>query len=157
MVDSGINLEEIITQIVSEEEPESFIVDIIKLKRKSEIVRVILDGDSGIRLEQCVNVNRKISEYLENNFPDLDINVEVFSPGVGNPLKLLRQYPPNIGRKLNVLLIDGESYSGKLIQTDNDSITLQWMSRDLVSKKKVLVDKKISFSSIKEAKVEVQF
>ena len=62
-----------------------------------------MDTDSGITIGQCTELNRKIGEAIElqNVIPDSYV-LEVSSPDLTKPLKLLRQYRKNIGRQFHV-------------------------------------------------------
>jgi ribosome maturation factor RimP len=75
-------------------------------------------------------------------------------------LELPRQYKKNIGRKLKVRTVSGE-LEGTLVQTTENSITLEWKAREPkpVGKGKVSVQKKqeIAFSDIQQAKVILKF
>ena len=48
---------------ILEEEPAYFLVD-LRIKPTNNI-KVFLDGDSGITIEKCVQVNRKLYKKLE--------------------------------------------------------------------------------------------
>lgn len=65
---------------------------------------VSIDSDFGIRLHECANYNKKLREALETQGINGEIFVlEVGSPGVGEPLRLRRQYAKNIGRRLEIV------------------------------------------------------
>jgi Uncharacterized protein conserved in bacteria len=65
----------------------------VKIKPTNNI-KVFLDGDNGITIEDCIKVNRKLYAEIEElaMYPDGDFSLEVSSPGVGEPLLLQRQY-----------------------------------------------------------------
>ncbi len=82
----------------------AFIVEIhIAADKERKVVRLFIDTDSGITINQCTELNRKIGEALElqNIIPDSYI-LEVSSPDLTKPLKMLRQYRKNIGRRFRV-------------------------------------------------------
>ncbi len=95
-------------------EPVYFLVD-LRIKPINNI-KVFLDGDSGITIEKCVQVNRKLYKKLEEAalFPEGDFSLEVSSAGLDEPLKSLRQYKKNIGRPVEVQLLDGTQKEGVL-------------------------------------------
>jgi len=65
---------------------------------------VSIDSDSGVRLQECANFNKKLREALETQGVSGEIFVlEVGSPGVGEPLRLRRQYAKNVGRRLEIV------------------------------------------------------
>ncbi|SDQ26045.1 ribosome assembly cofactor RimP [Flagellimonas zhangzhouensis] len=139
-----------------EENPSLFLIDFTV--GGDNTIRVILDGDNGVNLQDCMNVSRAIEHNLDRE--DEDFSLEVTSAGATSPLELPRQYKKNIGRKLKVRT-SSEEVEGKLVETSEDHITLEWKAREPkpVGKGKVTVQKKqqIAFSDIKEAKVILNF
>lgn len=133
-----------------------FIVDVIVTsKRGPRKILVILDGDTGINIDDCANLNRELSKELET-LPSLQESylLEVSTPGLDQPLKLKRQYRKNIGRRLSVKLAD-KALEGKLVEVSEDKITLEQES--FVGKQKQVVGVNIEFSEIDKSFVLVSF
>ncbi|WKB80023.1 ribosome assembly cofactor RimP [Cellulophaga omnivescoria] len=122
-------------------------------------INIVLDGDNGVTLKDCVAVSRAIDHNLDRE--EQDFSVEVASAGASSPLVLPRQYKKNIGRKLEVKTIEGRNFEGELTAATEETITLEWKAREQkpIGKGKVTVQKKeeILFSDIKEAKVILKF
>lgn len=91
-----------------------FVVDLFI--KPTNNVKVFLDGDNGINIDVISKINRALYKKLEEStlFPNDDFSLEVSSPGIDKPLKLRRQYPKNIGRKVAVVLLDETEYFGVL-------------------------------------------
>lgn len=88
-------------------------------------IRLVVDTDPGITLGQCMDLNRALSAALEAHMGDAyDAALEVASPGVGEPLRLHRQYTKNVGRKVKIRLKDGQSLQGELLQVSTDKLEL---------------------------------
>jgi len=94
------------------------------------MVDVFIDGDDGVTIDQCASVSRRVaaSIELESIFPK-GFKLDVSSPGLGQPLRLPRQFKRHIGRTLEVLVRDSESengipVSGKLIEAATVGITI---------------------------------
>ena len=121
-------------------------------------IHIVLDGDTGVTVEDCMMVSRAIEHNLDRETEDFSL--EVASAGATSPLKLPRQYKKNVGRKLKVDTFD-ESFEGNLTATTDKGIILEWKAREPkpIGKGKVTVQKKkeIDFSDIKEAKVVLKF
>ncbi len=121
-------------------------------------IKVTLDGDEGVTLQDCMNISRAIEHNLDRE--DEDFALEVASAGATAPIVLARQYKKNIGRKLEVKLQD-KSFEGNLTAVAEDSITLEWKAREPkpVGKGKITVQKKqeIAISDIQEAKVVLKY
>ena len=121
-------------------------------------IKVVLDGDQGVNLKDCIEVSRAIESQLDRE--EIDFSLEVTSAGATSPLSIPRQYKKNIGRKLRVVTPD-ENLEGNLTAATSDTITLEWKSREPkpVGKGKVTIQNKkdIPISEIKEAKVVLKF
>lgn len=139
-----------------EEYPSLFLIDFTV--GGDNTIRVVLDGDQGVDLQDCMNISRAIEHNLDRE--EEDFSLEVTSAGATSPLRLPRQYKKNIGRKIKIRT-GAEELEGTLIQTSENSITLEWKAREPkpVGKGKVTVQKKqeIAFSDIQEAKVILKF
>jgi len=83
---------------------DAFIVDInIVQSEQQKVLQLFVDTDSGITIGQCTKLNRNIGEALElQNIIQNSYVLEVSSPDLTKPLKLLRQYRKNIGRQFHV-------------------------------------------------------
>jgi len=121
-------------------------------------ISVVIDGDNGVSVNDCIAVSRKIEHNLDRE--EEDFSLDVASAGVSRPLMLPRQYRKNIGRKLAVTTSEGK-LEGELVSMEDDKITLQWKAREPkpVGKGKVTVNKEavLPLEDIKEAKVIVTF
>ncbi|MES2850844.1 MAG: ribosome assembly cofactor RimP [Bacteroidota bacterium] len=119
--------------------------------------KIYLDADSGLSIDKCIRINRALYKAIEEKawYPDGNFSLEVSSPGVDEPLKMLRQYKKNIGRKLEVVFNDDSKQEGKLVAMDDNTIQLEYTEGK--NKKAVTHTKEIAFSDIKQATVIVSF
>jgi ribosome maturation factor RimP len=135
--------------------PELFLVAIKMLPNNKLIIHV--DGDEGISIQDCAAISRHVGFHLEEeNTIEKAYNLEVSSPGVGEPLLLTRQYHKNIGRELSIKLSEGVVKEGKLIAVTDDAILIEEKVKEK-GKKVQLVEKQIEFNSIVETKVLISF
>lgn len=120
-------------------------------------VKVFLDGDSGISIEKCVAINRELYKQIEERdlFPSGDFSLEVSSPGLDEPLKLLRQYRKNVGRKVEIVLKDGIRVEGKLTKVEDNAILLEEIKGK--NKKQEIIQHELPFSAIKSTKIQIVF
>ncbi|TDS65254.1 ribosome assembly cofactor RimP [Myroides indicus] len=122
-------------------------------------ITVIIDGDKGVTLQDCIDVSRVIEHNLDRE--EQDFSLEVASAGATAPLKQLRQYHKNIGRKLNVVTIEQQKIEATLEEVRDGEIVLRWKAREPkpVGKGKITVEKEavIAFDKIKEANVIISF
>lgn len=140
-----------------EENTQLFLIDLDI--SESNKISVILDGDSGVNLQDCINVNKFLDSGLETE--EVEYSIEVASAGVSSPLKLVRQYKKNIGRTVKVKTISQGDFEASLSNADEQTATLTWSSREPkeVGKGKVTVQKSITipYTDIKEAVVIISF
>jgi ribosome maturation factor RimP len=135
--------------------PELFLVEVKMLPNNKLIIHV--DGDEGISIQDCAAISRHVGFHLEEeNTIEKAYNLEVSSPGVGEPLKLNRQYVKNIGRELSIKLNGGELKEGKLLAVNDKSITIEAKVKEK-GKKVQLVETSVDFDNIVETKVLISF
>jgi len=122
-------------------------------------IAVIIDGDQGVRVVDCIAISRAIEHNLDRE--EEDFSLDVLSAGVSRPLSLPRQYKKNLGRNLQVKTTQGQTIEGKITQTTDAEVTLEWKAREPkpVGKGKVTVQKQavLPYTDIVEAKVMVTF
>lgn len=140
-----------------EERQDLFLID-FKIGADNAI-KVVIDGDNGVLVEDCMFISRAIEHNLDRE--EQDFSLEVLSSGATSPLTIPRQYKKHIGRHLEVKTNDDNTFEGKLVNTNDKGIELNWKTREPkpVGKGKVTVTKEatIAFDIIKEAKVKIKF
>jgi ribosome maturation factor RimP len=152
-----MNVEEKVKKYVEDalEGTNLFIVD-LKFLPKNRVL-IILDGDAGIKIEECAKVSRYVSNKMEeDNLIEAVHTLEVSSPGVDYPLKYARQYPQHIGRTLAIRMNDGKEWEGKLEQINGDVIGISATIK-VKGKKPTTEPKEFSLTEIKEAKIKIVF
>ncbi len=153
-----MQVEKRVIELVEEkisDRPELFLVEVKLLPGNKLIIHV--DGDEGISIQDCAAISRHVGFHLEEeNTIEKAYNLEVSSPGVGEPLKLKRQYEKNIGRELSVKVTGGEIKEGKLLAVDEHTITIEAKVKEK-GKKAQLVETSLDFNNIIETKVLISF
>ncbi|HMQ01117.1 MAG TPA: ribosome maturation factor RimP, partial [Cyclobacteriaceae bacterium] len=134
-----------------------FVVDVVLTSgRGSGKLLVLVDGDQGISIDDCVEISRKLSEKLdETGIITEKYVLEVSSPGLDQPLSLHRQYVKNTGRNVKVHLLEGKVIEGKIAAVTSDVLVLEQTTGK--GKKKDIKQLEISFSDIKKTLVTVAF
>ena len=136
---------------------DMFIVDI--QVSTGNAISVQIDSDHGLSIDQCVAFSRQIEHNLDRDAEDFEL--EVSSPGLTQPFKVLRQYQKNIGREIELTTHDGGKHTGILMEAGENGIKLKESRRERVEgkKKKVTVTEELSFSFdiIKTAKSVISF
>ena len=121
-------------------------------------IKIIIDGDNGVTVEDCIYVSRSIEHNIDRD--KYDFSLEVTSSGAVTPLSSIRQYIKNIGRILVVKTRDDLKYEAKLVEANSNQISLFWKQREKkpIGKGKITVEKKIDllYKDIIEAKVKIK-
>ena len=140
-----------------EERKDLFLIDFDILEGNS--IRVVIDGDKGVLVEDCIYISRAIEHNLDRE--EHDFSLEVTSAGATTPLNHNRQYKKNIGRVVSIKAVNNQTFEAKLVQADDESVTLEWKAREPkpIGKGKITVQKqaKLSYSDIIETKVKIKF
>jgi ribosome maturation factor RimP len=120
-------------------------------------IKIYIDGDQGVSVDKLVSYNRKLYRQLEEEglFPNGDFSLELSSPGLDEPLKLHRQYVKNIGRPVEVTLVDGAKKEGVLQVVGDTQIELTETKGK--GKKMETHTHVIAFSEIKATKIQIKF
>lgn len=149
-------IEELLNNFL-EERKDLFLID-LKFSAGDDIT-VILDGDNGVSLQDCLDASRAIEFNMDRE--DHDFSLQVMSAGLSEPLSSERQFRKNIGRDLDVLMNDSTKIEGELAKVDNEKISLilRYRKPKEVGKGKVDVEeeKEIPYSEIKKALVAIKF
>lgn len=121
---------ELVTPILDAQQFELVEVEFVK-EGKSWFLRVFIDKEGGIDIEECAFVSEKLSEKLDQMEPDpipQAYFLEVSSPGAERPLKKEQDYQNALGQYIHVSLyqnIDGEKqYEGFLKELSDTELTL---------------------------------
>ena len=134
-------------ELIIDEFPELFLVDLtVKGVSGKQLVLVLIDSESGLPIEMCSLISRKLlTKIEEKDLIEGTFNLEVSSPGIDKPISLPRQYKKNIGRKLEIETLDGEIFEGELKKIEEQTIALYLKERvetiflDKIKKAKVLI------------------
>lgn len=91
-----------------------------------QLVRIILDKDGGIAMDEVAAATRAISDALDE-VTELaaPFTLEVTSPGVDRPLSLPRHWRRNIGRLVRIELANSAPVEGRIIAATDAGVTLQ--------------------------------
>jgi ribosome maturation factor RimP len=97
---------------------------------KRSVVRLLVDKDGGITLDDVADVSRLVSEALDEadeRDPTLlgtSYVLEVSSPGVDRPLTEARHWRRNVGRLVVASLRDGSTAEGRISAVDEAGVSL---------------------------------
>ena len=135
---------------------ENFLVEV---KVSPSKVIVLIDHPQGIKIEDCVAVSRFLQEKLDTTDVFEKHELEVGSPGMEEPLKVLQQYIKRLGKNVAVTTFDGIRHTGILLSADANNIQLEetLIVKTGKKKEKQIQNSSIPFTNIKETKVIFSF
>ncbi|MDH2425204.1 ribosome maturation factor RimP [Sphaerisporangium sp. TRM90804] len=94
---------------------------------RRRLLRVVVDGDGGVNLDQVAEVSQGVSKALD----DSDVMgtgpyvLEVTSPGVDRPLTEQRHWRRNKGRLVKADLRDGSLAEGRIAAVGDSGVELR--------------------------------
>ena len=153
-----MSIKEKIEQLVIEKlvSTENFLVEV---KVSTNKIIVIIDHQKAVKIEDCVAINRYLHDKLDEEDVFEKYELEVGSPGMEEPLKILAQYKKRIGQRVGILTFDGLKHIGLLISADENQIEINEEIKIGSGKKKEIQIKqyKIPLTEIKETRVIFSF
>ena len=96
---------------------------------KHSLLRIYIDSEDGIGIEDCENASRQISAVLDVEDPvSSQYSLEVSSPGLDRPLFTAEQFArfagQHVAMKLHAPAEGRRKLSGKIIAVDGQTITI---------------------------------
>ena len=93
---------------------------------KRRLLRVVVDSDHGVSLDDAADVSRDLSALLDasNVLGDVPYTLEVSSPGVDRPLTEPRHWRRARGRLVRVKVTGEGPVEGRVLAADADGVTL---------------------------------
>src|SRR3954452_23383981 len=148
-------VEELAAPITSELGLELVEVEYVK-EGKNWFLRVYIDSDAGVDIEDCGVVSERLSEKLDELDPiPHNYFLEVSSPGAERPLKKAKDFEKAIGKNVFIKTyepIDGENnFEGTLVDFDGQHVTVEIKIK---TRKKSI---QIPFEKVASARLAVTF
>ena len=116
---------------------------------KRRILRIAVDGDEGVTLDDVATATKKVSEVLDASdvMGEMPYTLEVTSRGVDRPLTLPRHWRRNADRLVKVTTADGDTITGRIVRSDDESATLDVEG----------TPREVAYAEIAKALVQVEF
>ena len=111
---------------------ELFIVD-IKCSASNE-VEILIDSDVSVSIDKCIELSRQIDAEFDREVEDFELTVA--SAGIGQPLKVFRQYKKLIGKSVEIVFKSGIKIVAELKAASEGSITVVFTEKVAVEGKK---------------------
>ncbi|WP_026958551.1 MULTISPECIES: ribosome maturation factor RimP [Aliagarivorans] len=96
---------------------------------KHSIVRVYIDHENGITVDDCAEVSRQVSAVLDVEDPiSTEYNLEVSSPGLERPLFTAEQFALCVGEvaflQTRMAVENRRKWQGVIVAVEGDMVTL---------------------------------
>jgi ribosome maturation factor RimP len=148
-------VEELTQPILQELELELVEIEFVK-EGKNWFLRVYIDKENGVDIEDCGTVSERLSEKLDELDPiTQNYFLEVSSPGAERPLKKAKDFEKAIGKNVFIKTyepIDGEKgFEGKLLDYNGQTVKVEIKIK---TRKKVI---EIPYEKVASARLAVIF
>lgn len=120
-------------------------------------ISVIIDSDEGLSIDKCIEMSRHIEHQFDREVEDFSL--EVSSPGLTQPFKVLRQYLKNLEKEVEIVTVKGDKITGILKSAVEESFIVETSSKIKVDGKKTVELNTVEFSlqEIKTVKPVITF
>ena len=154
MITSSL-IKDLVSNIIAQ--GDLYIVDITVAPGNK--INIHIDSMKGATIDDCVMVSRSIEQQLDREIEDFEL--EVSTPGLTQPFRVVQQYKKNIGREVEVLLKNGQKQTGNLIAIDNNIITIEIQKKVKPEGKKrpewIAEQQKLDISEVKSTTLVINF
>jgi len=138
---------------------------VVRPAGQRSVVRVVVDRDSGVSLDDVAELSRRLSELLDAEDEALGRSpyvLEVTSPGVDRPLTAPRHWRRNVGRLVGVAVgpeSSREQLTARVLRVTDDGVVLA-VEKGGTKKgqvRKAAGERTVAWSQLGEARVQVEF
>ncbi|MCQ8768599.1 ribosome maturation factor RimP [Streptomyces telluris] len=122
---------------------------------KRRVLRIVVDSDAGVELDECAEVSRAVSEKLDETdaMGGAPYVLEVTSPGADRPLTEHRHYVRATGRLIKAQLTEGGELVARIVAVDDEGLDLEVPGL----KGRKPTSRRLAFGEIAKARVEIEF
>lgn len=139
------------------EEKNCFVVELDV--RAGNNILLEIDGMDGFTIQDCMEFSRAVEHNLDREQEDFELNVS--SPGLDKPFRVIEQYKKNVGRDVKVITKDDAKYKGNLKRVGDAEIEVEYSYKEKIEgkkKKKTIVKQElIELDNIKETTLIISF
>jgi len=123
-------------QILAEEFLEGTSAFLVDVKVASgNVIKIALENDDSTSITDCVELSRHIEGSFDRE--EEDFSLDVGSPGLDQPIKVLRQYLKIIGKQIAVNPIEGKKMQGELVSVEEEEGELKSLVLKTREKKRI--------------------
>jgi ribosome maturation factor RimP len=133
---------------------------LVKVEQIGDTIEVSADSMNNITIEEC----GKLSRYIQNKLEEEEegdvltkFSFNVSSPGMSNPLILPIQYRKRLGKKLEIITLEGREINGEVKQVDEDTVTLLEIipKNKKTKEEEKMIEHQLNYNQIKKALIPI--
>src|SRR5699024_5876427 len=115
---------------------------------RQRVLRVVVDSDGGVTLDDIAEVSRTVSSTLDTAdvMGGQPYTLEVTSRGTERPLTRPRHWQRNVGRLVRITLTDEGVVEGRIANADDDSVMVE-QSGD---------ERSVSYRDVRVARIQIE-
>lgn len=149
MTDLKERITNLAQQVAEDQELEIFEVELFG--KGKLLLRVTVDKEGGVTLDDCERYSRRLGTLLDIENPlSQSYTLEVTSPGLDRPLRGIHDFEKNKGRLVRIITaekVENQNFFiGRIINLTGDTITLRVNDRET----------NIPFHFITKARLEIE-
>ncbi|XOQ52811.1 MAG: Ribosome maturation factor RimP [Succiniclasticum sp.] len=143
-------VERYITSVVEKilDGTELSLVDVEYVRQKDWYLRVYIDKEGGIEIDDCQRVSEQLAEVLDKEDPIPEkYYLEVSSPGIDRPLKKDKDFTAHYGQKVDLAFYEPweglKAVTGILVAHDADTLSLRKIVKGKTDAKASVIERKL--------------
>ncbi|MET9549729.1 MULTISPECIES: ribosome maturation factor RimP [unclassified Streptomyces] len=147
-------LRQLLEPLVSSQDLDLEEIEVASVGRK-RVLRVVIDSDDGVDLDQIAEVSRLLSAKLDETdaMGEGEYDLEVGSPGAERALTEHRHYLRAVDRLVKFQLTEGGELTARILAVDDEGLDLEVPG----VKGRKPTSRRIAFAEIDKARVQVEF
>ena len=116
---------------------------------RRRLLRVAVDKDGGVTMDDIADATKEVSRLLDDSdvMGEHPYTLEVTSPGTDRPLTLPRHWRRNAGRLVKVTTLEGETFTGRVSSSDEQTATLDVDGAERV----------VPLGEVAKARIQIEF
>ena len=140
-----------ILKIIKSQDLTNYHILEINVDQNIGYIKIIIDSEKRVSLSDTAKISRLLTndEAIDSLFPN-GYKLEVSSPGINKPLEFPFQYIKNIGKDINISLIDKPEFkkqNATIISANQEFVVLNIKNQKL----------QVSYENIRYAKLNISF
>ncbi|MFH8611790.1 ribosome maturation factor RimP [Streptomyces sp. NPDC018029] len=147
-------LRQLLEPLVTSQDLDLEEIEVASVGRK-RVLRVVIDSESGVDLDQIAEVSRLLSAKLDESdaMGEGEYDLEVGSPGAERALTEHRHYVRAVDRLVKFQLTEGGELTARILTVDDEGLDLEVPG----VKGRKPTSRRIAFDEIDKARVQVEF